>query len=426
MSFYAIPVTTGAVPIVVTVLGVAGLVWLLVVRSRRHVLLAVPLALVLAVGLTLLAYWLVEKVWRPFPEPLDRRIWYSVGVGLFAVVLLVPRLRVSHGFISRALSVLATLVVVLAAGAQVNVQFDEYPTLGALLGRAPANQTELADVPRGTTVPLASWSPVPGAPTQGEIVTVALPGKVSKFEARDADVYLPPAYLATPRPLLPVLVLLSGQPGTPQDWVTAGRVTQTMDAYAAKHRGLAPVVVMADGTGSLLGNPLCADTPLGNAATYLTRDVPDDVKSLFEVDPDPARWAVGGLSYGGTCALQLATTAPQVYPTFMDYSGELEPTLGDHPGTVEQAFGGSEAAFQAINPLTLMQKRQYPKTAGSFVVGADDASFAPGIATLEAAARAAGMDVRYAVLPGGHSFQLWSDALAHDVDWLGARLGLSS
>ena len=34
---------------------------------------------------------------------------------------------------------------------------------------------------------------------------------------------IPPAYLASPRAQLPVLVLLSGQPGTPRDWLDGGR-----------------------------------------------------------------------------------------------------------------------------------------------------------------------------------------------------------
>ena len=57
------------------------------------------------------------------------------------------------------------------------------------------------------------------------------------------------------------------------------------------------------------------------------------------MDPDSEGWAVGGVSYGGTCALQLATNHPDVYPTFLDISGSAEPTLGDRGCTVAAAFG---------------------------------------------------------------------------------------
>lgn len=55
-------------------------------------------------------------------------------------------------------------------------------------------------------------------PATGEVSKVAIPGAVSGFAAREAEVYLPPAYLSTPRARLPVLVLLAGQPASPTDW----------------------------------------------------------------------------------------------------------------------------------------------------------------------------------------------------------------
>ena len=79
-------------------------------------------------------------------------------------------------------------------------------------------------------------------------------------------------------------------------------------------------MVVADGTGSQIANPLCVDSKLGNVATYLAKDVPSWVKSNLQVNPDPKAWAIGGLSYGGTCSLQMATNYPDVYPTFLDIS----------------------------------------------------------------------------------------------------------
>jgi len=34
------------------------------------------------------------------------------------------------------------------------------------------------------------------------------------------------------------------------------------------------------------------------------------------------------------------------------------------------------------------------------------------------------MDVQYAEVDGGHSFQVWSAGLASQLGWLGTRLGL--
>lgn len=40
-------------------------------------------------------------------------------------------------------------------------------------------------------------------------------------------------------------------------------------------------------------SPPCVDSHLGNAATYLSVDVPDWIRTHPQVDPDPRAWAVG-------------------------------------------------------------------------------------------------------------------------------------
>jgi S-formylglutathione hydrolase FrmB len=236
---------------------------------------------------------------------------------------------------------------------------------------------------------------------------------------------LPPAYFADPQPQLPVLVLLAGEPGTPQDWLTAGKLVHIMDRFAADHRGLAPVVVVPDATGSQFGDPLCVDSRRGNADTYLAKDVPAWVKTHLSVDPDPQSWAIAGVSYGGTCALQLATNHPDVYPTFLDISGSAEPSLGDRPRTVADAFGGDQAAFIRVNPLDLLRTRRYRGSAAAIVVGAGDRDTKSDAHLVYAATRAAGMTSHYIELPGSHDWRLFSAALAHELPWLAQRIGLT-
>jgi hypothetical protein len=80
-------------------------------------------------------------------------------------------------------------------------------------------------------------------------VTSPIPGTVSGFTARDAFVYLPAAYTSQSRPLLPVLVLVSGQPGGPQDWIVSGELQSHLDSFAQANGGLAPVTVVVDPNG---------------------------------------------------------------------------------------------------------------------------------------------------------------------------------
>ncbi|WP_219151417.1 alpha/beta hydrolase family protein [Amycolatopsis sp. TNS106] len=254
---------------------------------------------------------------------------------------------------------------------------------------------------------------------------VAIPATASRFPVtRDAYLYLPPAYRTSPRPLLPVLVLLHGQPGGPRDWINGGQIATLMDRFAAAHKGLAPVVVMPDATGSAFANPLCVDSRLGHSETYLTGDVPSWIKKTLQIDPDNSKWAVAGYSYGGTCALQLALRKPAVFPTFVDISGQDEPTLGSRARTVDEIFGGDEQAFRRFNPVDLLTTHSYPGSAGVFSVGRSDSVFLPQQKRVFEAAQRNGIKVTWRETPGAHNWQAWSAGLSDSLAWLAGRMGL--
>ncbi|MEV4203672.1 alpha/beta hydrolase [Nocardia salmonicida] len=421
---------TGWLPVALTVLGAVGAVWLLFPRVRRYVTTTMPIVVLSAVVLTVALYLFVEEVWQPFPDPIAVSVYVLIGIAVAAVLLVVPRILVRRSVATVVVTVLAAGVVLVAVGVRINLVYASYPTVGAALGVEEVDRVEAGELTRRERVisarPLEpAWQAPDGLPDGGRMLTATVPPTASGFTAREAQIYLPPAYFADPRPLLPVLVLLAGEPGAPQDWFVGGQLAETMDSFARAHNGLAPVVVVADGTGSQLANPLCLDSALGKVATYLAVDVPAWTKANLQIDPDPRSWAVGGLSYGGTCALQLATNYPDVYPTFLDISGQDEPTLGDRQRTVDAAFGGDTAALLRVNPLDLLRSRTYPDSAGAFVVGADDEMYRPQVERMYQAAKDAGMDVHLRILPGGHNFALWASALRDQLPWLATRLGLT-
>lgn len=411
---------------VINILGVLGFVWLLGKPSRRFFVAIAAIALPVAIAVTFAARWYVEKQWRPVPEPIPDVVYVWSGVCVVGLAILVTRLMFAEAIWRRVVTVCAAGLVVLLGVAHVNSHFGQYPTLRAALGLDHINTANASELSKAkTVVPLSQWRKPSGLPAHGTIATVTIPASASQFAARAARVYLPPAYSSSPRPRLPVLLLLAGQPGAPSDWLVGARLADTMDDYAAAHDGVAPLVIVADGTGTAMGNPLCMNSDLGNAATYLTTDVTDWATGTLDVDVDRAKWAVGGLSYGGTCALQLVTNYPDQYPTFLDMSGQLEPTLGDRQRTIAAAFGGDNAKFVAVNPADLMRTRRYPTVAGVFVVGADDREYRPGLEKLYQLAKDAGMDVRFETVPGGHSFPVWAAGLKKELPWLAGRLGLA-
>ncbi|MFF1377386.1 alpha/beta hydrolase [Streptomyces sp. NPDC058308] len=421
----------GAVPLVVRILGCLALAALLLSRDRRWWTRLLPLAVVTAALLTLLVKVTVDDWWQPFPDKLPGDVVVWIGVAVLGVCLALCRLATLR-WRGRAGALLSGLLVVVLGLSEVNIHYDNYPTPRTMLGPqdtvslkdATGKKEPTLDVPGGKALSEV-WKAPAGLPAKGTVSTASIPGTKSGFKARDAYVYLPPAYRASPRPLLPVLVLMAGQPGAPQDWITSGQLPDMMDDFAARHAGLAPVVLVVDPLGSSFDNPLCMDSRLGKVQTYLAEDVPDWAAGHLQTATGRAHWAVSGLSNGGTCALQLAVNAPRRYGTFLDISGQDEPTLGSRKKTVDAAFGGDEAAFEKVNPVDVMAREKFPDTAGAFVAGTDDSTYRPQALTVYAAAKKAGMKAELVQLPGGHSWQVWRPGLEKQLPWLASHTGLT-
>lgn len=425
--------TAGWLTIVLPLLGLAALLWL-IIGPPRHLRRAVPIALAAGVLVGFGAKILIDDVFNPWGAPLDWRIYFFAGVVVIALVLLIPRLLSSRRWYTRLLSPLAALLVILAAAGQINQVFGYYPTLGSLWGdNGVSIENSLPDLndaaltAQTPTVRQADWNPPADMPTEGKVVKVQIPGTASGLTAGDSFIYIPPAaQVATPANV-PVLVLIHGNPGGSADWLTGGRIAQELDAYAAKNKGLAPLVVMADASGNFAPNwPLCMNSNVGQGATYLSVDVPNYVKENFSLGLGSARqFAIGGFSYGGTCALQLGVGYPQTYPTFLMISGEKEQTLPGGPQKIiDTYFGGNQAAYEQSRPLQQLKTTKLNGSAGIVVVGGNDAGFKEQGQQAYQALKAAGADVQLQTLPGGHSWDVWRPGLTKNLDWLMQRFGV--
>src|SRR6516225_3945510 len=270
----------GPLPVILLVGALFGLAWLAAGRnapgrgllrrgargagaggaaSVRWLAVWVPLVVVAAGGVIAVLTWLINNVWRPFPDVLPFTIVLWSWVALAGLALALARLPLLRTWPRRAAAIAAGVPVLAAAANQVNGYFQAYPSLRVALApwldpkpvlTRTANVTEVVARPGQTLESI--WHPPHGMPT---------------------------AYLSTPRPQLPVLVLLAGQPGDPRAWLDSGQLQAIMDGFATRHHGLAPVVVMPDDLGNEFANPLCLNSRLGQVQTYLTVDVPDWITS---------------------------------------------------------------------------------------------------------------------------------------------------
>ncbi|MFJ2354053.1 alpha/beta hydrolase [Frigoribacterium sp. NPDC087798] len=405
-------------------------------RTRRTWWRWIALAVLLGAGLGALATWWlgdVRDVLGLSPTWVDRLWVAAVVAGVAVVVVNLFRTR----WWRKLVAVLGVLVFALAGGLALNRDGSVYQNLSQALGRdevpaLPATAAAPPSAAPGSTdfdpTLWSTWKAPVDLPAVGRYGSVAISGAVSHFPARDAVVYLPPAALVADAPALPVMIMLSGQPAEPSSVITAGHLVETLNAFAAKDHGLAPIVVVPDQLSADAHNPMCVDGALGNSATYITTDVVDYMTSHFHVATGPRAWAIGGFSQGGTCSIQFASARPDLFSTFIDVSGELGPSIGDEKTTIDQGFAGNRAAYEAAQPLAIMAAHgPYADTAAFFAVGATDGRYGQIMTANSAAAAKAGMTVTRYVSPGsGHDWTTATNGFAHGIGQFYPRLGLSA
>lgn len=188
--------TNGPIPWIATVSAVLAVVYLAARRDRSWRVRVLPVViltcLIAMTGLT----FVIDHVWRPWPEPMPMILFVWLGAVLMALTLAALRLR-SGRWYGRVSGVVLALGVVTSAGIAVNAHFGQYPTARAVLDvfrdtgidldHAAPSPATVVEVPVGGQLS-DIWTRPATLPDRGRVSEVDLPGGVP---ARPAWVYLP-------------------------------------------------------------------------------------------------------------------------------------------------------------------------------------------------------------------------------------------
>lgn len=327
------------------------------------------------------------------------------------------------------------LVSVLLVGLIVNNYYHYFGSIQALLQATGLQQPATAEtVASGqqsngkSTIVLEQYYQAPlGQPTKSTLASLKIPSSNPSYAPRDGRIYLPPALSGNDMLRLPVVVLLAGYPGSPIHWEQAGLQT-VMNEFAAKHKGLAPIVAVVDFTGEKDVDTECVNSKLGSVETYLAKDVPAYLKQHYQVDTRPSQWTIGGYSAGGTCGTLIATRNPDVYQNFMNISGDAMPSLTNDKLTLDTLFGGSVQEQQAHTPNLLLKAGNplYRTMHGWYYYGeGDKPAMVERIKTQAKLAQQAGMDIQIKGTVGHHSFLVWKQGYIDGLPWLMNKLRLT-
>ena len=179
---------------------------------RRDVLkefaIGIPIGVVFAV---LLFAWLHFSQAAPVGTPGSLYVWLCVAC--LVAGLVVAGWRRAH-WPRRICGVVAVLLAVVSAGSAVNQTFAYFTTFDHLFGKSANHFLDNAQL----TAVRKEVAKTGQLPDHGATLSVPIPGQNLKFTPRPAYVWVPPAWFARNHPQLPVIELLHGTPGGPENW----------------------------------------------------------------------------------------------------------------------------------------------------------------------------------------------------------------
>ncbi len=335
----------------------------------------------------------------------------AIGAGLWVVAWLTRRRRL---LTLTALVPLALTWSLVSAAALVNAHYSYLPHVG-----------DVTDVVAGTgayhrlappdLVPANYRRTVHRFPSGG-VVSLPIPDRGSGFGPSRALVYLPPQYFTQPTRRFATVYLIHGSPGSPADWFRGGEAGQTAGRSARAGR---PVIVIAPRMSRRwTDDPECLDGLHEHVESHLVDDVVPTVDTDLRTVAAPADRALGGMSAGGFCALNLGLRHRNTFGAILDLSGLTHPThagglsslIGTGPAAHATALANSPDVYAATLPAG-------PRPRIWLDAGAGDREVARALSRMRVLLAADGFEVTLHLRPGGHSFAVWRPALNAALAW---------
>jgi len=404
--------------------------------KRAIAVVACPMVIAVIAGIVgLVIAWLLSDVFVVFGVELGPRVIAWAGCGCAIVGFAVSHVMLHRGVL-RAVAVILVVCAVFSTATGIDQAYGEYATIGSLFSQDSYREADLTGMAkRSDLISVTQWrqeaadGSISDIPAHGEVSKVNIPATTSHFEARQALVYLPPAALITAKhkPALPVILMMSGQPGSPGRVFAAGGIQTMMDDYAQHHGGLAPIVIAADQLGDDSHNTLCVDSPVyGKALTYLTKDVVDWVKTNLPAARQAQDWAIAGFSQGATCSLQIGANHPDLFGTIIPTGSELKPTNGSESSMISRFFHGDRTAYEKQIPINAI--RNHAPSNQTLVIGAGerDRESVRNVELIAPVAQQEGMHVTAGEsLGNAHDWHAVRDTLRYGLVVFGYNTGLS-
>lgn len=219
-------------------------------------------------------------------------------------------------------------------------------------------------------------------------------------------VVLPPGYASHPQERYPVLYLLHGNPGEPNNFLTIGRVQVIESALQAAGRIRPMILVMPTGGRGFFnaGQWANGSTPGEQWQTFVARDLVSAVDARYRAIGSSSGRGIAGLSEGGYGSLNIGLHNPGEYGVIESWSGYMRAERG------APIFGGIPDLL-AYNSPALYAPQAAPALRADhtyvwFYCGSSDSLRGQDV-RFSAELASLGVAHDFFEHHGGHSWELW-------------------
>ncbi len=318
-------------------------------------------------------------------------------------------------FLAVCSAVLALLLATASVADAVNRHFSYIPSFSALGGHYSPDMIGTSNVSQLMRIAESGG----GLPAHGVVVRVVLSGPRSGISRR-GYVYLPRAYFdpAQRTRRFPVLYMLHGSPGVAADWLRGGFIDRAMD-YLLAHEVITPfIVVLPDVNGGYTRDTECQNIVGGpQVQTYLTYDVTSWIDRHYRTIATPAGRAIGGMSTGGYCALNLMLRHQNIFSAAVMHSGSLGPIESMYSGSL---WGGNDALRRANTPRDYIPTVPIDRSLGVYCdAGTSDPSSVQTCIDARQLLDERNVPVEVHIFPHqGHNYASWRKDLYVSLPWV--------
>jgi enterochelin esterase-like enzyme len=323
---------------------------------------------------------------------------------------------------------LAFIPAMMFGVAAVNKYYDYYPTWGSAIADLTNQNLSAPVLPYIAHRPGTRLSRLIGgtgydtlAARDGFTLRLIVRGPVSHI-TRNVYVYLPPQYFqaAYSGYRFPVIELIHGFPGVPQDWITVLDVNTTFRNLIGAGLAKPAVLVMPDANGGRRISLQCLNQIRGpQDATYLARDLPGYISRILRVVPPGRAWGIAGYSEGGFCAANLGLRYPDRFGFSGVLSGYFEPQANQLGHGTVSPFGNLRLKL-ANTPDYELASLPAGATIPQFWlgVGTGDRSGVKDTEAFYQLLRPVQPWATLKLVPGGHTAYTWRELLAPMLEWM--------